>query len=370
MNIIIDLIRKGNEHHVFNFETIKALSELDFESVYFLEKDSSAIQAVTDGKEIKKINIKGGKFYFWFESTINLLKIFFLYRKKQAKFILLSATPLQYYLCVLISRLYNLDINIFMHGELGYISTPKGIGQKIGRYFILKAFNSKSTVKFVSLSEYIYSKLSGIYSKTIFSFIEHPLQEVDHVKQTSNSELQIGSFGIHSKDKSSLEIYSLAQSLLDLDVSNIRLVTVGVSNGTFEFDKHSNVNHLCRGFLNESLIPKEEFMAHVKGLDFALFFSGSDQQYDLIPSGVFSDCIALELPIISLANAKMEYFFNKHGDIGIICEDINDMAVKIANLSANPSEISKFKKAIKIVKQNFSREAYRISLYRVFYAKS
>lgn len=372
MNIVIDLIRKGNEHHVFNFETIKVLAELELESVFYLDKDSSAIEVVKKNQCLNKVSVKKNKFYFWILSSVFLLKIFYLYRKAEGKFILLSATPLQYYICTLVSRFYRLDIIVFMHGELGYISCQQGIGQRLGKFFISRSFNTVSSVKFVALSEYIYRKLSDVYRKANFTFIEHPLQEIDRMRKgcNNNPTLTIGSFGVHSKEKNSDEIYTLAKLLSMQMHFNLNIMTIGVSNGTFEFDKHPNVKHVCRGFLNQSLTPKEEFMAQVQHLDFALFFNGADHKYDLVPSGVFADCIALELPIISLTNPKVEYFFQTYGDVGILCKDINDMAIQVEKLLSSSSEKTNFINTIKNIKQKFTCEAYRNDLYRALYAKN
>lgn len=369
MKVIIDLIRKKNEHHVFNFETIKALSCLDIHTEYFLDKESSAIEAIKTNQYINKVDVKSSKFYSWVTSTILLLKILFSYRADNVKFILLSATPFQYKICTILSRILKLDINIFMHGELGYISWAQGLGQKLGRYFILSAFSSEANVKFIALSEYIYNHLYRIYDKANFSYIEHPLQLVDgsELGNSNSTDINIGSFGVHSQEKNSALIYTLAKSMVEHQISGINLLTVGVSNGSFEYDQHHCVSHMCRGFLDSSLIPKEEFMAHVKTLDFALFFSGSDQQYDLIPSGVFADCIALELPIISLSNPKMEFFFQKYGNIGILCENVNEMSLAIANLNENPSKILHFQRTIKDIKQSFNQQSYAVNLSRALY---
>lgn len=370
MNIIIDLIRKKNEHHVFNFETIKSLNKLDKECVYFLDRKSSSIDAITDKKNLHKVNVKSSKLYFWLNSTLELLKIIIKYKGKSNKFILLSATPLQYQVCSYLTSLFKIDINIFMHGELGYISNPQGLGQRLGGYFLNSSFNNiKSRVNFIALSEYICSRLSSKYNYTGFHFVEHPLQQVKSVDLNNGETIKIGSFGVHSYEKSSNEIYNLAKLVDIKGVKNIELVTVGVSSGNFEYDLSPNVSHICRGFLNSSLIPKNEFLAQVQALDFALFFSGDDEKYDLIPSGVFADCIAFELPIISLYNSKMEHFFKKHGAVGILCKSVDEMADALLRLSCNSNELHDYKKVIRNVKANFTSDAYSKQLYRVLYEK-
>lgn len=368
MAIVIDLIRKKNEHHVFNYETIKAIDSLEKNSVYHIDEYSSAIDAAKNGYVVK-YNVKSNKVYLWLLSSILMLKILFSARKSEEKILVLSATPLQYKLCTVFSKVFNVNIVLFMHGELGYINSPFGMGQKLGKHLLLSAFCSRSNVTFVAINEYIYKVLSPEFKNSRFSFVEHPLQKIEpSTRVVHNGKLIIGSFGVHSKEKNSEKIYELAELLFTDSVAlNVQLVTVGVTNESFDYDKHQHVSHLCRGSLSSSLIPKSEFIEQVRTLDFALFFNGMDRNYELIPSGVFADCIALELPIIAINNEKMQYFFDKYGEIGVLCEDVKDMAGVIERLSKCSDETARYKNAIRDIKSHFTFEAYQLNISRILY---
>lgn len=371
MTIVVDFIRKGNEHHVFNYETILAIESLDVDASYYLDDNSSALSAINNKKKVKSVFVKKNKFYFWVTSTLLLLRVLFLGNKDKSPVVLLSATPLQYLLCSLISNILKYKIIIFMHGELGYISAPKGLGQKIGKFFLLKAFNYRSFVKFVAINEYIYGRLLGLDFDASFYFIEHPLQRVDtpylEDRSRCDGKITIGAFGVQSKEKNSQLIYELAHKLNRSVFEKIKLVTVGVTSGSFDYDKSIYVEHLCRGHLNSSLIPKDEFMNSVSRLDCAIFFNGKGNNYDLIPSGVFSDCISLSLPIIALSNPQVEFFFNKHGEAGILCKDVDDMANAILSLAKLPDEIHKYRNRMAVIKESYTPKNYALTLGGILY---
>lgn len=359
MNIIIDLIRKNNEHHVFNSETTKALESLTNDNYYYLDDSSSSIEFIKNKDNLTYVKVSNTKIYFWISSTFKLIQL--LFKHKRDNIIILSATPLHYLVCSILNKIMKINIKIFMHGELGYINSAEGRGQKIGSKLLDLAFKIKSKVKFIAINEYIYIRLLSLYPKSNFYYIEHPLQQYDFKNKQNkdnNFQLNIGSFGIHSKDKNSEKIYELSSIISDLELK-VQLQTIGISNGSFEYDQSPNVIHYCQGDFNSELIPKDVFLSYVLNLDFVLFFNTSDERYDLIPSGVFSDCIALELPIIALKNAKLEFFFQKYGALGILCDDIESMGEAIRQLSSNPSEYKNYKGSIKDIKSKLNFSCYR-----------
>ena len=59
-------------------------------------------------------------------------------------------------------------------------------------------------------------------------------------------------------------------------------------------------------------------------MDYAVFLHEKESYY-LRASGVFFDAINYNKPIISIKNSYFEYYFNKYGNIGYLCNDINEM---------------------------------------------
>lgn len=333
MNIIIDLIRKKNEHHVFNSEMIKNFITLDKSNEFILDENSSSIELI-DKKNLRCINVKKSKFYYWIESSLLLINLFLSKRYSNSKFFLLSATPFQYLICSAFSKLQNKNICIFMHGELAYLIEPIGFGQSIGRLMLKFVFKSQKTVKLIAINAFIFDKLKSMYPNADLVYIEHPIQPNNNSKDdiTKNAKVRVGSFGIQSSIKNSQDIYKLSNGLSDVFWHQAELVTIGVSDGTFEFDSDARVTHFCKGFLKDALIPKDEFMSKVNSLDIILFFNRNDGRYELTPSGVLSDCIALNKPILALKTSMLESYFNQYGCFGFLCDDINQMIDKLNDI--------------------------------------
>lgn len=71
-------------------------------------------------------------------------------------------------------------------------------------------------------------------------------------------------------------------------------------------------------------LTRTEFDLHLSKIDYCVFcFSSSS--YKLRASGTIFDSISYLKPIISLRNDFFEYYFNKFGDIGYLCESIKEM---------------------------------------------
>lgn len=368
MAIIVDLIRPHNEHHVFNSETISAIESIYDKNTYYIDKNSTAIDFINKKSRIYKITVKKSKVYSWIWSTFLLLYI--LFKNRREKLILLSATPLQYKICAILSNIFNIAIFIFMHGELGYLTSSNGTGQKLGRYFINNSLNKKSKVTFISISEYIYTQLLPVYQSANIKHIEHPLQQIDTRYKQKNKKINIGTFGILSRNKASEKIYELAENLPSSIFEKINIMTIGLSDGSFIYDSSKNVQHFCKGTLGSSLIPKDIFLDHVNNLDFVLFFNDDDEKYNLIPSGVFSDCISFQLPIISLTTKKIKFFFDRYGKIGYLCKDIQSMVDVIKNIDLSSPEFTSIEENIAKIKSLLSKDSYILNIKSILDEKA
>ena len=147
---IIDLLRKKEEHYVFNSLTIKAISE-ENKATIWLSDDATLISELNSDVKVNKINILRTKLYLWLYSTLHLAVILLKLPKTLSSVFVLSATPLQYALLSALSLIIRPKIFLFMHGELGYLKTPSGFGQKLGRFFISLGFRF-GDVKFICIS--------------------------------------------------------------------------------------------------------------------------------------------------------------------------------------------------------------------------
>lgn len=76
-------------------------------------------------------------------------------------------------------------------------------------------------------------------------------------------------------------------------------------------------------------LTRTEFDLHLSKIDYSVFcFSSSS--YKLRASGTIFDSISYLKPIISLRNDFFEYYFDKFGDIGYLCDSIGEMEQAIS----------------------------------------
>ncbi|MEZ8157354.1 hypothetical protein AB6C54_10290 [Vibrio splendidus] len=356
MNVIVDFIRRNNEHHVFNSEIVKYFDLLD-DVIFYLDANSSSIEKIKDKNNVKLLNVENSKYYLWIKSNILLAQVLLTYGKRST-YTFLSATPLQYVILAVISKFFGMKVNVFMHGELGYLKKANGYGQKLGARFVELAFGLKSKVSFIAINAYIYDNLKNLYKDGNFIHIEHPIQSKYEPSKNQNDGLVFGTFGVQSTNKYSEKIYALSTLLSNDFYESNSLVTVGVSDGTFSYDCDDKVQHKCKGALKESLIPFDEFMNNVASIDCALFFNQNNSSYELTPSGVFSDCIALEKPIIAIKTNMLESYFKKYGQLGYLCKDLNEMAIIIEKIANNQLEINEIVSNLQFVKSELSSDYY------------
>lgn len=363
---IIDLLRKNEEHYVFNSLTIKAISEETNASVW-LSDDATLIDELMSDVKVNKINVMRTKLYFWLYSTLHLAIILLKLPKTISSVFILSATPLQYTILSILSLIIRPKIFLFMHGELGYLKTPFGLGQKLGRLFIRLSFNF-GNVRFICISSSIHESLSQLFANRTFYYVQHPIST--HEKLITDTKyINFGSFGIQSKNKGSDRIYELANYVSSMHLKSLRLITVGVSDGGFIYDKRTNVQHLCKGYLKESLISKDEFYSNVQKIDVALIFSSqatiSDTTYDLVSSGVFADCIAFDMPVIAMRNKQLSHYFERYGQFGFLCDSVKEMADAVQEITQNRELLDKFKVVLSKVREDFKFENYKVRIAEI-----
>lgn len=363
---IIDLLRKNEEHYVFNSLTIKAISEGSNARVW-LSDDATLIDELMSDVKVNKINVMRTKLYFWLYSTLHLAIILLKLPKTISSVFILSATPLQYAILSVLSLIIRPRIFLFMHGELGYLKTPFGFGQKLGRFFISLGF-SFGNVRFICISSSIHESLSRLFANRTFYYVQHPISTHEKLL-TDTKYINFGSFGIQSKNKGSDRIYELANYVSSTHLKCLRLITVGVSDGGFIYDKSTNVQHLCKGFLKESLISKDEFYSNVQKIDVALIFSSqatiSDTTYDLVSSGVFADCIAFDMPVIAMRNKQLSHYFERYGQFGFLCDSVKEMADAVQEITQNRELLDKFKVVLSKVREDFKFENYKVRIAEI-----
>jgi hypothetical protein len=283
--------------------------------------------------------------------------------KKDVKIIFTSLLPIQYLIIAIFSKLFSFKFMIFMHGELGYLVKPVGIGQTLGKYFINSAFliQNQNKVQLVAIGLPIARNLNCKFPflKNIIT-IEHPPHDtsfntIDILDNENCTDKRIGIFGTLSTSKNSEKIYDLA-SKINWNDSNTKnsIYTIGLSDGSFKFGISEKVKHVFIGNLGKDHIPWDLFSTECQKLDVALFFYDTSKNYSLIPSGVLYDCIHWGIPILSLGNDNFSLYFKKYGDLGIICKNMDELASVATLILSNNLNLDRYKSNLNNAKLDMS----------------
>lgn len=347
---VVDIVRKGDEHRTIILPTFQSLIDNELINRAWLSQDSTTLEELNSllKKRTTTIDVSSKWIYRWIISTLFTMYIVIRSKITNTDMLFLSASPLQT-LVIMILSIYKSSrsrANVFMHGELSYLSQSRGVGRTIGRYLLNLCLRHghKFNIQFIILTYPVYRKICEIFGEqTNIKYIEFPTYPSSFkILKNEKKKIRIGSFGVHSGEKNSHLIYNLAEILYKKQ-TNIEIVTIGTAYKDFQYDQHCAVTHILRGNVQKNLIPRDEFINEVKKLDIALTFYGNTMSSEFIPSGVFNECINYNIPIAGIRSGYLSYYFEKYGNIGILANDINQLAEKICRISDDVDIIFQFK---------------------------
>lgn len=373
MLIVIDIIRQNDEHGTTNEPTIQSLCEGGGVQEVWLAANSSAIPHVVAYPHVRlvKVDVNEGKIYRWIVSSWLTLKVLMANHNSEKKVIFLSATPLHYWMislsCVF-SKIWNHSYFLFMHGELGYLNQPIGLGQKLGSWFIKTSFNWSAIgrITYVSIGYPIYKQLQQRFPllRDHLAYIEIPSTDLPLSVLSHPAEriLRLGTFGVQTHDKNSEKIYDLAKLLEMKPINDYQLVTVGLAAQNFCYDQHPGVMHICRGQLGKDYVPRLQFVDAVKTLDWSLFFYDQNKKYGLIPSGIFYDCVNYGIPIVAMRSRVLEYYFERYGSLGILCDSLDEMARVVVRIKQGAYQRDEFIRNLAQASADMSLSNFRSKL--------
>ncbi len=374
MTFIVDLLRRGDEHGNINVPIVSILLKNKLIDHIWISRDSTSnlCSPEKEGNLVTLVDVRSTKRYKWITSIILTVKILILAKRKNAGTFFLSATPLQNLIITLFTIFQRNSIKhyVLLHGELSYLISPNGIGRLLGKFFLSVTFKilpfSKTTQ--ITLAYPVYVALKNRYKlEGNLINLEMPIDRVNSFEnpKLASRKLRIGSFGVHSGDKSSHLIYDLNKYLFN-DNDRFDVVTIGVANTDFIYDQDPMVTHYCKGSLGDALIPRSQFVAELKKLDIALFFYGDKPQYEFISSGAFVDCISYGIPFAALSNNYLIHYTQKYGEIGIVANSLADLAVKLINISRDDSILEKYKKNLENARNERNFDRFEFDLLNLY----
>ncbi len=282
-----------------------------------------------------------------FKIIFTTLKILFKYRSSSGLqiFLLMSKSYSNLILKILsIFILFKHKIYIFIHGELQNIDLKgtffmnlDGRIQKIVYWLDTKI---KSNLRFLIISNYVYKnleKILGYKPKNIIGIdLPYFYDDIQIGINKNKSKLVISTVGVNSIKKKSQMLNELSIHFHEKIALNlIEFCTTSRSDGIIFNDLI-----ITPKLENDYLLSSEDYAALIKKSDILIFFN--DESYNLISSGSYFDAINFRKPILALRNSQWEYNFKEFGEIGFLCENIDEMVEKINEILLNNSLINKY----------------------------
>lgn len=218
-----------------------------------------------------------------------------------------------------------------LHGEVEFIfKKDAGVINRIkGRIYRAMLEKMGANGKCIALNAIVSAKLleRNIITADKIITIEHPIVERTILPHALNHDkLIFGHIGSAMKKKNSGLFFSLANFFHSAE--NVGFHLVGKVDQDLLQDLNDNVSVLSE---NNISISQSEYENYIHELDYAVF-TFDDNNYVLRVSGALMDAVLYQKPIIALKQEYISYLFETGGNIGFLCEDIDEMKQLMAKL--------------------------------------
>ncbi len=231
----------------------------------------------------------------------------------------------------------NISAYVVLHGLLGDITNPppKKVKQKIFEYKnVLYNFNN-SKIKYILLCESIKKELLKLNDRLKNNLItidippyEHKIVDEKEFKEKQlNEKIKFATFGVAHKAKGSDSFFELTEKI-SKDNADFYLIGHITDKTLIEsIKKYQNIKIPSA----EKPLTRKEFDDLAKDVDYTIFSYPKDR-YILRASGAFFDAVHYIKPIIAIRSPFYEHYFNKYGNIGYLCDSMQDMQFLIEKL--------------------------------------
>lgn len=299
--------------------------------------------------------------------VFKLIRLLFSLKRSDTLY-LLGIMPLAHIFISFFNGFFHKKCVICLHGQMeAYLEDTK-IGMSKYYYKLSKfVFKRSDTIDYLIFGESIKNNLSCLFTaKKKLIVIDQPylyndLKEKNNAKNNTTFTLGILGRFDYSKNINQFFIFvdSLAQEIIE---KKIIIKIIGKINCEIPF----KYNELISFY--DGVLTKEEFENEVLLLDFVISFTDEDY-YKATPSGVFFDCIKWEIPILSLNNEFIQYYFTKYSKVGEVFINTSEMISFVKSNFIEPDfrnkkyisyieNIKKLKKHLSIehLKDKFSKQ--------------
>ena len=194
--------------------------------------------------------------------------------------------------------------------------------------------------------------------------MEHPyfFKKENVSREIRPRKLIIGTIGSMNVFKGYYRLLDLAKMLeIPIRAHQIALAVTRFENVKMN---HQGLIH-CACNNHNGLLPRNEYEQFINGLDYVLFLYALNS-YKFIASGAIFDTISFGKPIIALRNDYFVSIFEQCGDIGYLCENIEEMACLILKLLDEPDIVAynRFLQNMEKAKLLYAPECIKIDLLR------
>ena len=153
---------------------------------------------------------------------------------------------------------------------------------------------------------------------------------------SGKNNIVFGSIGVMSFQKNSHWFFILASQIFK---NKFKLKPVFNVIGPAIDNVVNDYSHKLNGvniLSNDNKVPlsEHEMSNAINGLDYSVFVYGSDS-YRLKMSGAVLDSFSFLKPVIAIKNPMFMFLFEKMGDIGYLCNDLDELKDVIIDLLNN-----------------------------------
>lgn len=228
---------------------------------------------------------------------------------------------------------------ITLHGEIEYLfRSDLTYKEKLQKKLFARAFaRMPDHVMYLVLSRNIYDKLeaSGVIPAGRLVYIEHPLEAYTG-ERIQQRPLLLGHIGGATIKKNAQLIYELAASFRpEIEAGAVKFSILGTV-----YDMKKFRNPLVTTISDKGeMISQMHYESAVALTDYCLvFITGNDYLYRV--SGATLDALQYHIPIIALRHDFVSNLFARGGDIGFICDNMEEMTLLVRKIIDKDPEVS------------------------------
>ncbi|WAJ70696.1 hypothetical protein [Catenovulum adriaticum] len=377
---VLDLFAQGKRHVAFNVALSESIHSALNQKINFYCNQNYYKQNLDYFNEahvnlVQSYNVDVRKPYrLSFFISIWRFILAFLKINNQTKannFFILETTPA----CIWATKIVNFfrfkkfNFYFLFHGELSTVKENKRVSPLLPQWldykYTISRINPRYT-KIIVLEQHIKNNLTKLLPHLSESIqcLPHPTfyqDKPDAPLNKTGDNLSFGYFGTATLDKGFDRFLKLASQ--NHSQAKFKAITTDIKN-IYKNDFSGKVK-LAMGPLEKPL-SYDDFYQTLTGCDFVILPFRYDY-YQFAASGVMIDCMNMLIPMITLKNEYTENLFNQHGQIGYLCDNLEEMDRLIKQLtttSCTQTEI--FKENLKQARLDRNEQACGRQLTQIF----